>query len=286
MSVLLSKKYAILTLPGLLILFFIFFYPLTKIILLSLYTKEIGGSYMEILTLHNYIHFFEQPVYCTILLRTLRIAIFVTVCSLFLGYPLAHLLSKIEKHMGFFLLMLILLSLWVNELIRSYAWMVMLQGTGLLNHMLLTLGIISNPIQFLESEFGVVVGMVHILLPFMILPLFNNLTHIDENLALAAKGLGATPSQAFFKITLPLSFPGIATGSLLVFLIALGLYITPSFLGGPKVMVMSTLISQQMLNILNWPFASASSCILLAFVLVTILLFRKFLRFEKLIGEV
>jgi ABC-type spermidine/putrescine transport system permease subunit I len=286
MSVSLSKKYALLTIPGLLILFFIFFYPLTKIILLSLYTREIGGSYTEILTFHNYIHFFEQPVYYTILLRTLRIAIFVTVCSLFLGYPLAHLLSKMEKHMSFFLLMLILLSLWVNELIRSYAWMVMLQGTGLLNRMLLTLGIISNPIQFLENEFGVVVGMVHVLLPFMILPLFNNLTHIDENLALAAKGLGAAPSQVFFKITLPLSFPGIATGSLLVFLMALGLYITPSLLGGPKVMVMSTLISQQMLNILNWPFASASSCILLAFVLVTILLFRKFLRFEKLIGEV
>ena len=120
----------------------------------------------------------------------------------------------------------------------------------------------------------------------MILPLFNNLTHIDDNLALAAKGLGATPSQVFFKITLPLSFPGIVTGSLLVFLMTLGLYITPSLLGGPNVMVMSTLIAQQMLNILNWPFASASSCILLTLVLIIILLFRKFLRFEKLIGEV
>lgn len=279
-------KYVLLTIPGLLILFLIILYPLIKILVLSLYTRDTGGSYVEALTLHNYIYFFEKQVYLTILLRTLRIAVLVTLCSLFLGYPLAYLISKLEKRVGFFVLLLILLSLWINELIRSYAWMAMLQSTGLINQTLFTLGLISYPIRLLGTELGVVVGVVNILLPFMVLPIFNNLTKIDENIILAARGLGANRGQVFLKIILPLTLPGIITGSLLVFLIALGLYITPSLLGGPEVMVMSTLIAQQMLNVLNWPFASSSSYILLALVFITIVLFWKFLRFDKLVGKI
>lgn len=278
-----SRTYFLLIIPAIVLLFILVIYPMTKVFEISLYTREIGGSYSEILTLNNYIHFFKQPVYCSILFRTLKIAFIVTLFCFFLGYPIAHFISKIEKRMGFFLLAPIILSLLVNELIRSYAWIILLQKTGLINHSLLTFGILSEPLHLLENEFGVVICMVNILLPLMILPILYNLIIIDKNLIFAAKGLGANAFQVFYKITLPLSIPGIITGSLLVFLNALGLYISPSLLGGPKVMVMSTLISQQTLNILNWPFASALSFIVLTVVFITILVFRKIIKYDMFI---
>jgi ABC-type spermidine/putrescine transport system permease subunit I len=285
MSEILSRINILLTIVALLLLSSLIFYPLIEILFLSLHEGTIGKTTEDGLTLQNYIHIFEQPLYFTIFLRTLKISFLVTFFCILLGYPLAHFLSRIEKRVGILLLMIILVSLWINELIRSYAWMVLLQEKGLLNSMLLFAGIVSNPINLLGNEVGVVVGMIHILLPFMILPILNSMNNIDEDLELAARGLGANSLQAFLSITLPLSLTGALTGSLLVFLIALGLYITPSLLGGPRVMVMTTLISQQILNISNWSFGSALSCSLLFIVFALVILFQKFLSFERLLGK-
>lgn len=275
--------FLLLIFPGLTLLIFVFITPLSKIILHSFYTRNIEATYEEIFTINNYISFFGTNLYCSILFRTFRIAFYATVCCLILGYPLAYMISKHEKNLSFFLYFLILLSLFVNELIRSYAWMVMFQSRGLFNQILFNIGILSSPIRFLGTEFGVIIGMVHILLPFMILPIYNNIIKIDENYILAAKSLGASPLKIFIFITLPLNISGILTGFILSFIVAIGLYITPSLLGGPKVMVMSSLITQQMLNILNWPFATASSCILLFFISIIIFLFRKILKFDNMV---
>ncbi len=278
-----SKKteHILLVLPSALFLFLFFLYPLAKIFILSLYERDIESSYVKTLTFNNYIHFFKTEVYFGVLVRTLKIAIIVTLGSLLLGYPIAYLISKFKK-VGLFVLFVILLSVSINELTVNYAWMTILQRKGLLNQVFLMTGLISNPIQFLGTELGVIIVEISILLPFMILPIFNSLNKIDTNIIFAAKSLGANNIQVLLKIILPLTLQGTIIGSLLVFLVSLGIFITPSIIGGPKVIVMSTLITQQMLSMLNWPFASASSYILLVLIIVVAILFRKFFKLDKI----
>ncbi|MBD8006166.1 ABC transporter permease [Bacillus norwichensis] len=216
-------------------------------------------------------HIFSNPVYLKVLRVTLKISILVTVISLLISYPIAYSLirvqSKIWKNI---ILALALIPFWISLLVRTFSWIVVLQNQGVINQILIGLGIIEEPLKLLYSTAGVVIGMVHVLYPFMFFSLFSVMKGIDQRLYQAAEGLGARPFMAFWQINLPLSLPGILAGSLLVFVMSLGFFITPALLGGANEMMISMVIENYINTTLNWHLASALSLIL--FIVTVIIL--------------
>ncbi len=200
--------------------------------------------------------------------NTLYTAVIVTMGTLLLGYPVALGLVR-ARRMAPLILIVILLPFWTSVLVRSYAWMVLLGRHGILNEALLATGLIERPLRLLNTSLATQIGMIHILLPYMILPIANALRQIDPSLARAASGLGATPWSTFRQVTLPLSIPGVAAGVLLVFVLSLGFYITPAMLGGPRDITLSMLIANQV-DQLNWAYAACLSAVLLATALAII----------------
>jgi ABC-type spermidine/putrescine transport system permease subunit I len=219
-------------------------------------------------TLSNYAALPGDTVFLKTFWNTLYTAIIVTLGTLLLGYPVALALAR-AKRSAPLILVIVLLPFWTSILVRSYAWMVLLGRHGLMNEALLASGLIDRPLRVLNTSLAVQIGMVHILLPYMILPIANALRQIDPSLARAASGLGATPWRTFRQVTLPLSVPGAAAGTLLVFVLSLGFYITPAMLGGPRDITLSMLIAQQV-DQLNWAYAACLSTVLLATALLVI----------------
>lgn len=219
-------------------------------------------------TLSNYAALSGDTVFLKTFWNTLYTAIIVTLGTLLLGYPVALALVR-AKRLAPLILIIILLPFWTSILVRSYAWMVLLGRHGLMNEALLASGLIDRPLRVLNTSLAVQIGMIHILLPYMILPIANALRQIDPSLARAASGLGATPWRTFWQVTLPLSVPGAAAGALLVFVLSLGFYITPAMLGGPRDITLSMLIAQQV-DQLNWAYAACLSTVLLATALLVI----------------
>ena len=249
-----------LTLPALLLLLLLFVLPLGRLFALSF----AGGS------LEWYAKALTGGLYTTILLRTFEIAAIVTMCCLVIGYPVAFLLATTTpawRAIGFAFVML---PLWTSVLVRTYAWMVLLGRNGIINRLLIDTGLMEQPLPLLNSKMAVVLGMVHVMVPFMILPIYSAVTRIDPDLPKAARGLGASTLRVVTTIYLPLSVRGILAGVTLVFVVSLGFYITPALLGGGKVLMFAMVIEQQVREFLAWNFASALSVILLA---VTLLAF-------------
>jgi ABC-type spermidine/putrescine transport system permease subunit I len=223
-------------------------------------------------TLGNYEALAADTVFLHVFWTTLRTAVAVTCGCLFLGYPVALALAR-PGRMASLALIIVLLPFLTSILVRSYAWMVLLGRRGLLNEALLAAGIIDHPLRILNTSIAVHIAMIHILLPYMILPVANVLRQIDPSLPRAALGLGATQYRVFREIVLPLSMPGVAAGVLLVFVLSLGFYITPALVGGPRDMTVSMLIAQQV-DQLNWPYAACLSAALLVVTLAIIALFQ------------
>jgi len=249
-----------LTLPALLLLLALFVLPLGRLFALSF----AGGS------LEWYAKALTGGLYTTILLRTFEIAAIVTLCCLVIGYHVAFLLATTTppwRAIGFAFVML---PLWTSVLVRTYAWMVLLGRNGIINRLLIDSGLIEQPLALLNSKMAVVLGMVHVMLPFMILPIYSAVTRIDPDLPKAARGLGASTLRVATSIYLPLTLRGIVAGVTLVFVVSLGFYITPALLGGGKVLMFAMVIEQQVREFLAWNFAGALSVILLA---VTLLAF-------------
>jgi len=213
-------------------------------------------------SLAHYAALADDPVFIKTFGITFDISITVTLGCLVLGYPVALALVR-SKSMAPLILIVILLPFWTSVLVRSYAWMVLLGRHGLINEALLALSLIDRPIRILNTPLATQIAMIHILLPYMILPIANSLRQIDPSLLRAASGLGATPLRAFLQVTLPLSMSGVAAGTLLVFVLALGFYITPAMVGGPRDITISMLIAQQV-DQLNWGYAATLSAVLLA----------------------
>ena len=236
-------------------------------------------------TLENFRRVFENPVYLHVLWLTFRVGVIVTVAALLLGFPVAYVLARIDRAKSNLLMMLVLLPFWTSILVRTYAWMVLLGRQGLINQLLLAIGVIDEPLQLLNTTFAVYVAMVHILLPFMILPLYSVVRGIDGNLLRAAEGLGATPIGVFRQVLLPLAIPGVAAGCLLVFILALGFFITPALVGGPRDLMIAVLIQQQV-ELFNWPFASALAVVLLAAALLVFTGFARTLGISETLGRV
>jgi ABC-type spermidine/putrescine transport system permease subunit I len=215
---------------------------------------------------------------------TLQIALVTTIFTLLLGYPVAYALSSLSPGRANLLMILVLIPFWTSILVRSYAWMVLLGQEGIINEGLLAAGAISQPMQLLNTRLAVYVGMIHILLPFMILPLYAVMRGIDRNLLRAAGNLGAPPAAVFRRIFLPLSLPGVAAGCLLVFILSLGFYITPALLGGQRDVMISMLIQQQ-ISQLKWGFGAALALVLLVMALGIYLIFTRLLGVERVYGS-
>ena len=227
-------------------------------------------------TLENFIRLAGDTVFLNVFWTTLRTAFLVTLCTLVLGYPVALVLAR-PGRFATIALIVVLLPFWTSILVRSYAWMVLLGRRGLVNEALISGGIIAHPLRILNTPIAVDIAMIHILLPYMILPIANALRQIDPSLMRAASGLGASPFCSFREITLPLSMPGVAAGALLVFVLSLGFYITPALVGGPRDMTIAMLIAQQV-DQLNWPYAACLAATLLATTLAIIAIFQSAFR--------
>ncbi|HEX7101633.1 MAG TPA: ABC transporter permease [Nitrolancea sp.] len=270
-------RYIAVVIP--LILYLLFFYAYPVIAMLFRSVSEPSWS------LTNYSHLLRTSVYVHVMWITVWISIVVTICTLILGYPVAYLISSVTTTKSNLLIVLVLVPFWTSILVRTYAWMVLLGRQGIINELLQSLGIIDQPLRLLNTRFAVYVSMVHILLPFMILPLYSVMRGIDRSVLRAAEGLGARPSAVFRQVMLPLSLPGVAAGCLLVFILSLGFYITPALVGGPKDLMISVLIAQQV-DLFNWAFASALAAVLLVGALLIFVIFNRILGVEKIFGEV
>lgn len=258
--------------PGILLLVIFFVLPLSTLLRESVMSPVMG--------LQNYAKVFTSDLYLTILWRTVRLAGLVAALTLLLGYPVALTLSRLSGRMALLLTLAVMIPLWTAVLVRAYAWIVILQRNGLLNEALQALGLTSAPLRLLYTEGAVILATTHVLLPFMILSIFSVLRTIPPDLDRASANLGASAFATFRHVTLPLSLPGIYSGVLMVFILALGFYITPALLGGPETLLMATLIGQQTTETLDWGLAGALSVSLLVLTLVLVVAFGRVLRLE------
>ena len=281
-------RLALLLLPAVAFLLFFYGYPVVAMLLRSVNDPTWGGqNFAPLVTARSTIDFLFVQVpsnaYVRVFGITLQIALGVTVATLLLGYPVAYALASLPPTRANLLMILVLVPFWTSILVRSYAWMVLLGREGLINQLLVGLGLTGEPVQLLNTRMAVYVGMIHVLLPFMILPLYAVMRGIDRSLPRAAENLGARPSQVFRWVSLPLSLPGVAAGCLLVFILALGFYITPALLGGQRDVMISMLILQQVTQ-LNWGVASALALVLLVFALAVYVAFTRILGVQRLFG--
>ena len=222
----------------------------------------------------NYAFLFTDPLYISAYLYSLKVAALSTVLCLLLGYPMAFVIARAQGAWRSALLMLIVLPFWTSFLLRVYAWIGLLKHNGVINNVLLYLGVIHQPLTMLQTDFAVYVGIVYSYLPFMILPLYANLEKHDMALLEAAADLGARPFTAFVRITLPQSLPGIIAGSLLVFIPAVGEYVVPSLLGRTDQLMIGRVLSDEFFENRDWPLASAVAILMLLLLVVPIMLFQ------------
>jgi len=222
-----------------------------------------------------YSFLFTDPMYLSSYLYSLQVAAVSTVCCVLIGYPMAYAIARSGAATRPLLLMLIVLPFWTSFLLRVYAWIGLLKNNGVINNVLLYLGVIHHPLALLQTDFAVYIGIVYSYLPFMILPLYANLEKHDTALLEAAADLGARPFRAFLHITLPQSLPGIAAGSLLVFIPAVGEYVIPTLLGRPDQLMIGRVLSDEFFENRDWPVASAVAILILLLLIVPILLFQR-----------
>ena len=232
------------------------------------------------LSLVNYQKMFEYKSYSRVFRATFNVSFLTTFLCILIGYPLAYFLSQAPKKYVGILMLAVLLPFWTSLLVRTYAWLVLLQRKGLINNFAIDLGIWDAPIKLAHNLNGTLIGMVHIMLPFLILPLYAAMRRIDRHALQAAANLGANPVQAFWQIFVPLSLPGVVAGSLIVFVLCLGFYVTPAVLGGGKVILVSMQITAILEDQFNWGAASALGVVLLVATFVVLLLASRFLKLE------
>lgn len=239
-------------------LIFFVLIPNLLVLTVSFLTRDSSDFYALPFTLDNYMNLFN-PLYAQVVWNSLYMSGIATIICLLIGYPFAFMVSKINPKYRPFLLFLVVLPFWTNSLIRIYGMKIFLGVKGVLNTMLMNMGILSEPIRILNTEVAVIIGLVYLLLPFMILPLYSAIEKLDGRLLEAARDLGANAVQRFFRVILPLTMPGIVAGCLLVLLPAMGMFYVADLLGGAKVLLVGNVIKSEFLISRNWPFGSAIS---------------------------
>ncbi len=264
--------------PALTTIAFLLAIPVMFIVVYSFWLRAASGADIPGLHWDNWASVLGDRFYWLILWQTIRIALITTLVCIVVGYVPAYFIARSHTRFKTLLVLLLMLPFWVSYIIRTMSWINVLGTSGALNKLLLWLGIIHTPLPLLYNEPSVILGLVNYLLPFMILNVYVSLSGIDTNLAAAARTLGASPWQAFLQVTLPLSLPGVAAGSLLCFVLGGGTYITPQILGGPGNVMFANLIYDEIITRLNWPFGSVLSLVLL-FVLGSVVVL-----YSRLIG--
>ncbi|MCA0996103.1 ABC transporter permease [Alloyangia pacifica] len=266
--------------PTVFLLFF-FFGPLLIMLVYSFLTPGLYGGVDWIFSHLNYGRIlgwadtrYEKfdPVYIAIFLRSLRLAALTVLASLIISYPAAFWISRMRPGLRDFSIFLVTLPFFVSLIVRLFAWVLILRPTGFLNQGLMAIGLTSEPIEFLYTDFAVILGMTYVFIPFMFLPLYGSIEKLDMAQIEASSDLGATRIQTFRKVILPATLPGIIGGSVITFIPALGNFIVPSVLGGAKVLMIGNLIEQQFLSARNWPFGSALAMMVMCAVLVLLVM--------------
>ncbi|ERP88515.1 ABC transporter permease [Labrenzia sp. C1B10] len=257
------------------------FVPLVFIVVYSFWLRTATGADQAGFYLDNWNEALTDPFYRDILLGTLRIAAITTFACAVMGYPAAYFIARSRGNKAL-LLLLLMLPFWISYIIRTMSWINILGVSGAVNWALLNLGIVSEPVQMLYNEPTVILGLVHFLLPFMVLNVYVALEGIDVSLEDAACSLGSTRWQAFREVTLPLSLPGLAAGGLLCFVLSAGTYITPLVLGGPTDAMFANLVFEAIITQLNWPLGSALSLMLLAVLGALVLIYNHYLGMGQL----
>lgn len=267
--------------PSLLAVILLLFVPLVFIVVYSFWLRTATGADVAGLHFDNWQEALTDSFYRDILLHSLKVAAITTIVCALAGYPAAYFVAHSSGNKAL-LLLLLMLPFWVSYIIRTMSWINILGASGAVNALLLWSGIIAEPIQMLYNEVTVILGLVHFLLPFMILNIFVSLDSLDGNIVDAANSLGATRWRAFLEVTLPLSLPGLAAGGLLCFVLAAGTYITPLILGGPSDAMFANLVFEAIITQLNWPLGSALSLMLLGVLGTLVLIYNHFLGMGQL----
>ena len=264
--------------PAVLLFVLFFVAPFGVMALLSVLTGNPAIQPNVTFTTVHFERFFEDSLYFEALVATLRIGAVTTFASLVIGYPLAHLMARTHSRVGHaLLLMAVIAPMLTGIVVRTFAWMTLLQDRGVINTTLMSWGLISAPLKLMYNEFGTIVALVHIYVPFMVLTLTGVIGRIDERLEQAARSLGANRTRTFLEVTLPLSLPGILAGSLLVFALSISAYVTPFLMGGTDVLTLPMLIYQQVGASFNLGFAGALGVVLLAVSLVVVIAYNNVL---------
>jgi putative spermidine/putrescine transport system permease protein len=271
-----SRSHVLLLLPGLVVVGVLLLLPLLWLLALSFYDN--GFSFV------HYARLFKDPSYTKSFFLTFQIAVAVTVTTALLGYPLCYWmlgLSPLWQRIAF---ICVLIPFWTSLLVRTYAWLVLLQRRGLVNTTLQNLGVLSEPLALMYNATGTAIGMAHILLPFLVLPLFATMRSIDRDLLRAGAALGGKPGFVFWRVFFPMSLPGLTAGGLLVFVLSIGYYVTPQLLGGGSTVMIGQLIQRNIELFSSWGAASAVSMVLLLMVMGVFLLMSRFLSIDRVLG--
>jgi putative spermidine/putrescine transport system permease protein len=264
--------------PSLMLLLAAFLAPLAFLVPVSFRPYVPGRGIGEGLTAEHYVRFFTDLYYLEIFGRTILLGAIVTTMTLIVGYPLAYFLARTKSRWRSWLTILVVFPLLLNLVVRTFGWIALLANRGLINETLSAVGLIEGPLRLMFNFTGLLIGLTHIFLPFMVLLLVSAIQTIDRSVEEAARVLGASWSETFLKGTLPLSTPGILSGSILVFVLTISALVTPRLLGGPTYKVMSTLIYEQFMSLLNWPRGSAMATILTVVAIAIIALSGRFAR--------
>ena len=233
-------------------------------------------------SIENYERMLKSKSYIRIFITTFKISFLTTLICALLGYPLTYFMSQLSRKWAGICMIGVLIPFWTSLLVRTYAWLVLLQRKGLINNIAIDLGFISEPIKFVHNTSGTLIGMAHIMLPFLILPLYANMRAIDKDCLKAAANLGATPTRAFWTVFFPLSIPGLLAGLLIVFVICLGFYVTPAVLGGGKVIMAAMKISSNIELYFSWGAASALGVVLLVVTMLILYIASKLVSMDQI----
>jgi spermidine/putrescine transport system permease protein len=263
--------------PALSMLFMLLVVPILFVLVYSFWLRTATGAVQPTLTLANWRELFSDVYYWEILFRTLRLAVVTTTICALVGYVVAYFLAYTRFRKRILLVLLLMLPFWISFVIRTMSWIHVLGTTGVVNTVLVSLGLVGEPVKLLYNDVAIHVGLIHVLLPFMILNIFVSLDGIDRNVVDAASTLGAPPWRGFLDVTLPLSLPGLGAGCLLCFILCCGTYITPLLLGGPRNAMFASLIFDAVIAQFDWPFGAALSILLLVLLGSVVLIYNRYM---------
>ncbi|MBR0652253.1 ABC transporter permease [Roseomonas terrae] len=266
----------LLILPAFALLLAFYIAPIVQVLAISVTDPEPG--------LGNYERIFTSGAVQRVILTTLRICAITTVLALLLGYAIAYAITLASPRARGWWVLAVLVPLWISVLVRAFAWVTLLRRQGLVNNTLMNAGMISEPLPLVWNEFGIIVGMVHYMVPFAVLPMLASMREIDPRLLAAARGLGATRFEVFRRVFLPLSMPGIIAAGVLVFIFSLGFYITPAILGGGKTLMVAEWISLQILDLIRWGLGTMMATMLVVAILVTLAVFSRVVDLRRIFG--